>query len=159
MKSFILIILLFSCGQKNKIDQHDRNETVMSKFKLIDKKLKDLAEKLNAKVAKDGSGYYVDGVPVSKPKIEERRIIWIEGQIGKAILIHPDFTATDINSPTWNFFNLAWLEQGSPSEKGKPFWTKYLLKNAGFEEIEKNIDQLLSTSVENLATIKREDLK
>src|SRR4030095_4207054 len=62
MKSFILIILLFSCGQKNKTDQHDRNETVMSKFKLIDKKLKDLAEKLKAKVAKDGSGYYVDGV-------------------------------------------------------------------------------------------------
>ena len=132
----------------------------MSKFRPIDEKLKNFAEMLKAKLATDGSGFSVNGVAVPKEFIEERRIIWVDGQISKAIIIHPDFfNIPDISSPSWNFFNVAWLEHGSSAKKGKPFWTKYLLKKVEFDVIEKNIDQLLNTSKENLQTIKIEDLK
>ena len=132
----------------------------MSKFKLIDEKLKNFAGMLNAKVATGGSGFSVAGIPVPEELVEERRIIWVDGQIGKAIIIHPNFFDTvDISSPSWNFFNLAWLEHSSTVLKEKPFWTKYLLNKVKFDVIEKNIDQLLNTSKENLEAIKREDLK
>jgi hypothetical protein len=132
----------------------------MSRFRLIDEKLKKFAEKLKAKLATDGSGFSIDGVAVPKELVEERRIIWVDGQIGKAIIIHPDFfDIPDISSPAWKFFNVAWLEHGSATKKGKPLWIKYLLKKVEFDVIEKNIDQLLNTSKENLEAIKIEDLK
>ena len=132
----------------------------MSKFKLIDKKLKNFAAVLNAKLAKDGSGFSIDGVPVPGEFVEGRRIIWVDGQIGKAIIINPTFfDIPDLSSPAWDFFNVAWLEHGSSALNEKPFWTKYLLKRGEFDVIEKNIDQLLNTSKENLEAIRREDLK
>jgi hypothetical protein len=45
-----------------------------SKFKLIDEKLMELAEKLNAKVAWDDSQHYSNGVRVPPDYIESRRI-------------------------------------------------------------------------------------
>ena len=132
----------------------------MSKFKLIDKKLKNFAAVLKAKLAKDGSGFSIDGVPVPSEFVEGRRIIWVDGQIGKAIIINPNFfDIADFSSPAWDFFNIAWLEHGSSALKEKPFWTKYLVKKAEFDVIEKNIDKLLNTSKENLGAIKIGDLK
>ena len=55
--------------------------------------------------------------------------------------------------------NSVWLENDSPGSKEKPFWQHYLLRKVEFEDIERNIDQLLSSSVETLGKIKREDLK
>ena len=121
--------------------------------------MKILAEKLNAKIWKEGSQYYVNGVPVPPDKFEDRRIVWTTGQIWKAIIIEPSFFGVDIRTPQWRFINLAWVEDELSGPNERPFWEHYLLKNVEFEVIEKNIDQLLSTSVENLEKIKREDLK
>ena len=68
----------------------------MGKFRLIDEKLKNFAEILNAKLATDGSGFSVNGVAVPKELIEERRVIWVDGQIGKAVIIHPIFLTLQI---------------------------------------------------------------
>jgi hypothetical protein len=161
MKEAFLIIFLFSCGHVKVIEHADRNKTAMTKFKLIDDKLNSLAEKLNANILKEGSGYYINDVPVPLEYIEDRRIVWIDGLIGKAIIIQPHFGFETVNftSPRWNFLNLAWLEHDSSGSKEKPFWEHYLLKRVEFEVIESNIDQLLVTSRENLERIKREDLK
>jgi hypothetical protein len=54
----------------------------MSRFKNIDKKLKDLSEKLGAELTKDRPSY-----PEALRTFEERRIDWTENGISKAIII------------------------------------------------------------------------
>jgi hypothetical protein len=145
--------------QTKKTDRQKYPEMDSSKFTSIDHKLKILAEKLNAKLITDGSDYFVNGVRIPGEKIEERRIVWTDGKISKAILIQPHFDTTNENSQTWNFFNLAWVEEDSSGLADKPFWTKYLLRTAELEAIEKNIDELLRLSEEQLGAISRKDLK
>jgi hypothetical protein len=65
----------------------------------------------------------------------------------------------NIDSPCWDFINLAWLEHGPSRINGKPFWINHLLQGTEFKTIETNIDQLISRSIENLKAIKKEDLK
>jgi hypothetical protein len=54
----------------------------------------------------------------------------------------------NIHSPQWNFFNLAWLTEGTFGSQGAPFWAKYLLRKAESGAIERNIDQLVSALIE-----------
>ena len=131
----------------------------MSRFKQIDAKLNEVAKKLKAEVATNGSGYTIEEVRVPDEKIEERRILWIDGDIGKGIIISPNFAGGNIDSPSWDFVNIAWLQSGPSNTNGRPFWKNDLLEKEKFETIEKNIDQLLNKSIENLKAIKKEDLK
>lgn len=126
----------------------------MDRFKQIDDKLYQFAEKYNAKIHTKGSSYY--GVP--SDKIQERRILWMDGLIGKAVMIIPDFVSINFSSPLWQFINFACIEDGKPYPDGKPFWEKSLLDRVEFHEIEKAIDDLLVQSTKNLDAIQLEDL-
>ena len=71
----------------------------MNRFKQIDDKLKSCADKLGAKIFTSGSGFQVEGISVPLEYVEERRIIWFSGEIGKAILIQPNFQGEDFATP------------------------------------------------------------
>ena len=131
----------------------------MNRFSQIDSKLKSFADNLSAKIFTSGSGFQVDGMPVPEQYVQERRIIWFDDTIGKAILINPNFQGTDFASPSWDFFNLAWLEKETKTVKGKPFWQKYLLRKTEFKAIENDIDSLLEKSLTNLERITLLDLR
>ena len=63
-----------------------------------------------------------------------------------------------IDSPDWNLINIAWLQDRGLTTRGRPFWSKYLLKKVDFIKIESNIDQLLKESLDNLRAVKKSDL-
>jgi uncharacterized protein (TIGR02246 family) len=136
-------------------------EPVMNNFGRIDDKLNQFAKNLGAKIQKEGSGYAVNGVPVPPAYTEDRRIVWTDGSIGKAIIIQPDFgfDTKNFSSPKWNFYNVAWLEHDPSGRQERPSCQYYLLKKVEFKEIEKDIDQLLRAAADSLHKISREDLK
>lgn len=136
----------------------DTKHTANPIFNHIDAKLNDLARQLGTTVATNGGGQTVDGIKVPEDKLEMRRIVWIDGSIGKAIINAPNFESRNIDTPHWDFANLAWLIGEKSTEQGIPFWKKNLLKNVKFENIESSIDQLLKKSLENLTAIKKSDL-
>ena len=130
----------------------------MSKFKQVDVKLKAFAKKLKVEVATSGTVYFPEiAVPV-----EERRIVWTDGQLGKAILIKPHVhPARGVSTDTWDFINLAWLEDAGSSAKPsvKPMWMRTLIRKGHMKLLEKEIDALLSISEENLKQIELRHLK
>jgi hypothetical protein len=130
----------------------------MNRFDQIDSKLNELAKQLGTTVATSVGGHGFDEITVPKEKLQMRRIVWIDGSIGKGIIIDQNFENRNIDAPDWDFINLAWLNDGEPNAKGRPFWKKDLLKKVKFDKIERNIDQLLKESLHNLAAIKKSDL-
>ena len=123
----------------------------MSRFYFIDDKLINLANSLNARLTKDRPEY-----PEVLRTFEERRIDWSDNEINKAIIIQPNFEATGVNSSIWNFINIAWHDDAHSVKR--PQWINILVDKGEFEMIEKNIDELLFQSEENLKKIKMEDL-
>jgi hypothetical protein len=73
----------------------------------------------------------------------------------QAIIINQNFENGILDSPNWDFFNIAWLQEGETPAKGRPFWNKYLLKNIAFKQIETDIEKLLEQSLYNLNAIKK----
>lgn len=130
----------------------------MDIFGKIEDTLNTIAKSLGTTVESTGGGSSFDHVTVPKEKIQFRKIIWTDGDIGKAIIISQNFQNKNIDSPDWDFTILAWQQNGGSREKGRPFWQKHLLQKVHFEMIEKNIDQLLKQSIENLSTVKKSDL-
>jgi hypothetical protein len=92
----------------------------MSRFKNIDSKLIDLANKLNARLTKDRPDY-----PESLRTFEERRIDWVENEIMKAIIIQPNFELNGVNSNIWNFINCAIYDDGW--SVSRPKWIEKLV--------------------------------
>ncbi len=127
----------------------------MERFKAIDEKLNKFAADFKADIFTSGTTAY--GVPPNK--IEERRIVWNDGLISKAVIILPAFISKDYDSPLWDFFNLAWLANENLKRKSVPFWDKYLLTRVQFSQIENELDNLLLQSKINLEYIKIEHLK
>ena len=123
----------------------------MSRFKNIDSKLVDLANKLNARLAKDRPDY-----PESLRTFEERRIDWVENEIMKAIIIQPNFELNGVNSNIWNFINCAIYDDGW--SVSRPKWIEKLVDQKDFTFIDENIDELLLKSEENLSNISMKDL-
>jgi hypothetical protein len=124
----------------------------------IDPKLNEIAKQFRTTVATSGGGFTANSIPVPDNKIEMRKVIWIDGKIGKGIIIIQNFRSGNIDNPAWDFENIAWLNEEVHTSKGKPFWKKTLLKETNLEEIKKNIDALLKESLENLKAVKRSDL-
>ena len=131
----------------------------MSQFRKIDSQLKTLAKDIGATLETTVGGHSINGVEVPKEKLSIRQIQWVDGPIGKAIIINQNFDNGNLDSPNWDFFNIAWLQEGKTKAKGRPFWKKNLLTNIDFKKIETNIDQLLKQSLDNLKSIKKTDLK
>jgi hypothetical protein len=131
----------------------------MNQFSQIDTKLKALAKEIGATLETTVGGHSINGVDVPKEKLALRQIQWVDGPIGKAIIINQNFDNGNLDAPNWDFFNIAWLQEGKPNAKGRPFWKKNILKNIDFNKIETDIDQLLEQSLDNLKEIKKTDLK
>ncbi len=130
----------------------------MNRFNQIDNKLTELSKQLGTTVATTGGGASFDGVDVPKDKLEMRRIVWVDGSIGKGIIINQNFENRNIDAPDWDFSYIAWLEKTELTSKGRPFLEKKLLTKVTLAKIEKNIDQLIKVSTENLKNIKESDL-
>jgi|GEM_PF-1149510 len=118
-------------------------------FILIDDKLKQFANQLKAEIHSDSA---------MSDKAEERRIIWIDGIFGKAVIIQPDYDS-GLVSQLWNLYNVAWRADERYAGKQAPHWIKYLMKKVPFQDIEQNIDQLLKQSAQNLEAVKRQQLR
>lgn len=131
----------------------------MNQFSQIDTRLIELAKQIGAALETTVGGHSINGVDVPKEKLALRQIQWVDGPIGKAIIINQNFENGNLDEPNWDFFNIAWLQEGKTPAKGRPLWNKYLLKNIDFKKIETDIDQLLKMSLENLNAIKKTDLK
>ena len=127
----------------------------MNIFKPVDKKLHQFADQHNAEIFTKGTWMY--GIPADM--IEERRIIWKDGQVNKGIFIIPDFQSKIKGSPSWLFMIIAWAEDEKPGSDDIPFWQRDLLERVPFREIEKSIDYLLYNSISVLAGITVHDLR
>lgn len=149
---FILLIFLFTACQ------NVTSKTKTSKFKQIDIKLNQVAKKMGTSVETSGGGASIDGIDVPKEQHELRRIVWIDGEIGKCIFIVPNFDKNNLDAPDWDFRIIAWLNDRSNREKGSPFWHKFLLQKVSFKKIENNIDELLKQSLDSLNAVKKTDL-
>lgn len=120
----------------------------MNTFQNIDDKLSAFANKRGAQLTKNRGGFFPT----------ERRIDWTENQIRKAVIIQPAFLMTPISdSSLWNFINIAWTMKNGIAVK--PGWKKILLEKSNFHLIERDIDDLLCQSENNLSNIKPEDVE
>lgn len=88
-----------------------------------------------------------------------RRIVWVDGEIGKAIIIGQNFENTTFDSPHWDFLIVAWLEVSKLNTSARPMWKKHLLNKVSLDSIVTRIDQLLLESLRNLSAIKKDDLR
>jgi hypothetical protein len=129
----------------------------MNQFRKIDSQLNALAKEIGATIETTVGGHSINGAEVPKDKLGIRQIQWVDGPIGKAIIINQNFDNGNLDAPNWDFFNIAWLQEVKPKAKRRPFWKKNLLTNIDFKIIESEIDQLLKQSLENLNTIKKKD--
>jgi len=125
----------------------------MNRFEKIDNKLLQFANQYNAEIETEGSRFWLGYYEVPPNRIEERNISWVDGILGKSVHIFPNFRSRNVDFPKWDFINSAWLEDGKINQNDVPSWSKYLLKEVPFSEIEKNIDRLLLESSINLDAV------
>jgi hypothetical protein len=149
------IFIFIGCRNNSQTHTHPKQGNVFLK---IEDKLNAIAKSHGTTVETTGGGSSFDEIIVPKEKIQFRKIIWIDGNIGKAIIINPNFQNRNIDTPDWDFVILAWQQDGGSKEKGRPFWEKRLLQKVNFVTIEKNIDQLLQQAIEKLSSVKKTDL-
>jgi hypothetical protein len=158
--NIILIILIaVSCTTMKNGKTEQKKEPFTGKLSVLDNKLENFAKKYNTIVRSPKGSYYTStgDNSVNPDSLEYREASWVDGAIAKAILIQPHVDTAGIKLNTWDVCNLAWIIHAPTFEK--PFCTYYLLKNADISILERNIDQLLSQSDENLRHVKVEDLK
>lgn len=124
----------------------------MSRFEIIDIQLLELTGKLNAKLSVDRPSY-----PEALRTFEERRLDWVHNGICKAILIQPNFEENGVNEEFWNFVLVSWSTGELQTREN--VWTKNLISNKPFQEIESNIENLLNTAMETLHKIETNDLE
>jgi hypothetical protein len=159
IKKFILILCLLSCKESKRNETKQSIDPLAAKFRLIENKLNEFAGRHNAKVE---TAWYFRGNPAYTYTETGpfRRIVWADSTFSKAIIIEPYRDTTGVDSTAWDFLYVAWLDTTvGENPLHNPTYTKNLLKKVKFEVIEKNIDQLLSTSEKELQKIKREDLE
>ncbi len=148
----LFILFIFLCIACHNVTSKTRE------FRQIDIKLNQVAKKMGTTLETSGGGASIDGVDVPKEQYELRRIVWIDGEIGKGIFIVPNFNKNNFDAPDWDFQIIAWLNDRSNREKGNPFWHKFLLRKVDLKKIEHNIDELLKQSLDSLNAVKKTDL-
>lgn len=124
----------------------------MSRFETIDIQLLELTGKLNAKLSVDRPSY-----PEALRIFEERRLDWEHNGISKSILIQPNFEENGVNEEFWNFVLVSWSKGKLQTREN--IWTKNLIRNKPFQEIESNIENLLNIAIETLHKIEINDLE
>ena len=134
--------------------QEGKNILWVTAFKNIDNCLDSLAKNLNAKI-------YVDDIRMSSTGVdtlESRRLVWINDQIGRGIVIRSKFgNLSEPKTLNWELFIVAWVED---EIKGlKPFFQEYIVQDVPIDTLEARIHDLLGIGILKLNNIKREDLK
>ncbi len=120
----------------------------------IDEKLNAFAKRHNAEIYTREIG--ADSKPVFEAEI--RKILWDDAMFSKAIFIIPAQLFDDKSaSNSWSFTINASLNEDRPGEV--PFWTKDLLEEVPFQEIEEHIDHLLNEAEHLLAAVRKEDMR
>jgi hypothetical protein len=125
----------------------------MNEFQLIDGKLREFAQKHNAKLLPREIGFDSE----SADGRDLRKILWDDGMFSKAIFIRPHITYDHRSSDLWDFSIHACVNDDRPGEI--PFWTKDLLQGVQFPKIEERIDHLLAESEKLLSAVKVEDMR
>lgn len=126
----------------------------MNIFKSIEDNLNEFAKKHNAKLYAREVGF--DSKPIGEPEL--RKVLWDDGMFSKAILIlpaAPNYNGSD--STLWDFSIHASVNDNRPGDV--PSWQKDLLEGVPFQEIERQIDHLLSESENYLAAVRVEDMR
>lgn len=119
----------------------------MNIFHNIDEQLAAVAKELGAKLNQNrNSG--------TEHVIYERRITWEQDQVLRSILIQPQFESGEINYDLWTWKILAWIDD----VVNGPHYDKEFLHKVSFDQIEQQIDTLLTDSVQELQQIKQGDL-
>ena len=126
----------------------------MSRFDSIENKLAQFADSVNAQLTEGRKVHQSEA-----QGYEQRQIRWTQDEINRMVLItqFPFEETSDKDGATWNFINLAWLNNSSSSSI--PMWEKYLVYKGHFKLIATHIDELLRKSKENLTNIQLADLK
>ena len=120
MKKYCLFLLLSFIALQCS-DTSENNRLDSGRFTNIEAKLDQIAMSIGAKITAYPGGANINGVPVPVNKIELRNVTWKDGIIAKTIIISPNSEGGDINRPTWDFFNMAWLDDTLSAARGKAY--------------------------------------
>ena len=154
--NFFVATFLFSCANVGDHPAKEKDDPLAVKFQLIKGKLQEFSDKHNAKLSTVWSI-----VEKHDPNVFDsflvRHIVWTDGRFGKAILIQQHSDNNGIDTTSWDFKNIAWLQDTLLT--AKPTYENDLLTKVDFQIIERDIDQLLHASENSLSKVKVEDLK
>lgn len=94
--------------------------TTMNQFSQIDSRLIALAKQIGASLETTVGGHYINGIDVPKDKLSIRQIQWIEGPIGKAIIINQNFENGNLDAPNWDFsISLGYKKENPKQREGQ----------------------------------------
>ena len=134
----------------------EKDDPLFFRFQFIEKNLQEFANKHNAKVSTVWSTIQTHD-PDGTDSFLVKHIVWTDGRLGKAVFIGQHSGIEGVDSATWDFSNIAWLQDTLVTVQ--PTYVHHLLKKVGFQIIERDIEQLLRTSEKNLQAVSVEDLK
>ena len=154
--SCLVILFLFSCGDAGNQATNQNVDALANRFQHIKGKLEKFADKHDATISTVWSKVQKHD-PDGSDSFLVKHIVWNDGRFGKAIFIQQHNGIEGVDTTTWDFSNIAWLQDTQAT--AKPTFVKNLLTKVEFQTIEKDIEQLLSKSEEVLGAIKVEDLK
>lgn len=155
INSFV-VLFLSSCGGIGSQTTKEMDDPLADRFQPIERKLQEFAHKHSAKPSTVWSKIQKND-PEGYDSFLVRHIVWIDGRLGKAVFIGQHSDIKGVDTTTWDFSTIAWLADTLTA--AKPTYVNHLLTKVDFQIIEKNIEQLLSTSEKTLNVVKVEDLK
>jgi hypothetical protein len=154
--NIILVIFIFSCGNLGYKAPFENDDLLAFRFQGIKVNLQEFANKHNAKISTVWCKVQKYN-PDAFDSFLVRHLVWTDGRFGKAIFIQQHSDINGIDTTTWDFKNIAWLQDTILT--AKPTYEINLRTKVGLQIIERDIDLLLSTSEKNLNLVRLKDLK
>ena len=115
----------------------------------IDWLLTEWAERLEGQLTKNRPGSLLHEA------CEERRLDWVVGGINLRVLIQSQLRLSGVDSPRWNYSNVAWA---GPVGSRRIGWIQRCLEGECLDVIERNLEERLKTSVARLSRLTRDEL-
>jgi hypothetical protein len=154
--TIILVIFICSCGNLGYKASLENDDLLAFRFQGIKGNLQEFSNKHNAKLSTVWSKVQKYN-PDALDSFLVSHLVWTDGRFGKAIFIQQHSDINGIDTTTWDFKNIVWLQDTILT--AKPTYEINLLTKVVFQIIERDIDLLLRTSEKNLNAVRREDLK
>ena len=154
--SCLVILFLFSCGDAGNQATNQNVDALANRFQHIKGKLEMFADKHDAKISTVWSKVQKHD-PDGSDSFLVKHIVWNDGRFGKAIFIQQHNGIEGVDTTTWDFLNIAWLQDTQMI--AKPTVVKNLLTKVDFKIIETDIERLLNESEKGLSVINVKDLK